>query len=293
MRHTPPYEQRVIGFVDILGFGQLVADSESDGEKFRLIHCVLEKINQVEDVYGSPEDLFAHSNYASLSDNFKKELDAVFDKMRAKAQPTRVTVTTFSDSIVFSSPASSAGLANFRYFLIKLLAHTNSFQLLLRGGISCGSLVHTEQMIFGPAMNQAYYLESKVAKNPRIVVDEDFETLVEKLEDQSLASLIRSELVRQHASLEAHFDTLSLATNKVAQNMCKANAYEILVNEKITIESLMRGAPSDPNIMSKLYWYVSYYNDFLERTREVEVVVSQMCGMPLETIMVPITDLRI
>lgn len=293
MRHTPSYEQRLIGFIDILGFGQLVTDSESDDEKFHLIHRVLEKINQVEDIYGSPDDLFAHSNYGSLSGDFKRELDAVFEIMRAEAQPNRVTVTTFSDSIVFSSPANSEGLSNFRYFLIKLLVHTNSFELLLRGGISCGALIHTEQMIFGPAMNQAYYLESKVAKNPRIVVDANFESFVEELDDQNLPSIIRSELVRENKGAEAHFDILSLATNKVAQNLCNANAYEILVNEKNTIECLLRVAPTDPNIVSKLSWYVSYFNDFLERTQQVEVVMSHMFGMPLETIMVPVTDLKV
>lgn len=288
-----PYEKRIIGFIDILGFGQLVFDSENNSGKFDLILRVLEELNNVNDIYGSPEEFFAHSNYAYLSDEFKDDLNKFYESMKEEAQHKRVRVTTFSDSIVFSCPADSDGLTNFRYFLIKLLVNTSSFKLLLRGGISCGSLVHTEQMIFGPAMNAAYYLESKVANHPRIAVDESFEDFVTESGGDSVASLINNELIRDKGETVAYFDGLCLATNKVAQNMCGANAYEILVNEKETIESLLSEAPHDPNIRSKLEWYAEYFNAFLERCREVEVVVSHIQGMPFETVMVPLLELKV
>jgi len=68
------YEKRLIGFIDILGFGQLVFDSESNSDKFDLIVRVLDELNNVNDIYGSPEEFFAHSNYAYLSDEFKDNL---------------------------------------------------------------------------------------------------------------------------------------------------------------------------------------------------------------------------
>ncbi|WP_027966992.1 hypothetical protein [Halomonas halocynthiae] len=287
------YERRIIGFIDILGFGQLVFDSEHDSEKFNLISGVLDKINNVNDIYGSPEEFFAHSNYAYLSAERKAELDSFYESMKREAQPKRVRITTFSDSIVFSCPADSDGLINFRYFLIKLLVNTSSFNLLLRGGITCGNLVHTEQIVFGPAMNNAYNLESKVAKQPRIAIDEKFEEFISERSSDSAASLIRKEIIRDKDDAVAYFDSLCLATNKVAQNMCGANAHEILLNEKATIEHLLSEAPEDPNIRSKLAWYANYFNEFLERTLEVEVVVSHIQGMPLETIGIPVSDLKV
>lgn len=252
MVNNVSYERRIIGFIDILGFGQLVFDSEHDSNKFNLISGVLDKINNVNDIYGSPEEFFAHSNYAYLSTERKADLDRFYESIKHEAQPKRVRITTFSDSIVFSCPADSEGLTNFRYFLIKLLVNTSSFKLLLRGGITCGNLVHTDQIIFGPAMNDAYHLETKIAKQPRIVIDEQFEEFISERSRDSAASLIRKEIIRDKDDGVVYFDSLCLATNKVAQNMCGANAHEILLYEKATIEHLLSEAPEDPNIRSKL-----------------------------------------
>lgn len=287
------YEKRIIGFIDILGFGQLVFESENETEKFSLIQQVLRKLNEVDDIYGSPESFFAHSNYAFLQDDAKRNLKDLYEKMRANAEPSRVRITTFSDSIVFSCPADSDGLSNFRYFLIKLLVHTNDFKLLLRGGISCGSLVHTDQMIFGPAMNRAYHVESKVAKHPRIAIDDYFKNFLDSIEKDAITALTKRELICDESDSVTYFDCLSLATNKVAQNMCGANILQILINEKNTINELLRSAPEDPGVHAKLKWYASYFNKYLAKNPEVEVVVTEFQGMPFETIMVPVGDLEI
>jgi hypothetical protein len=287
------YERRIIGFIDILGFGQLVLDSEDDSEKFDLIKGVLEKINSVDDILGSPEDFFAHSNYAYLSPEAKKEMDELHESMKAAAGPKRVRITTFSDSIVFSCSADSDGLTDFRYFLTKLLVYISPFKLLIRGGITCGSLVHTDELIFGPAMNNAYFLESKVAKYPRIVVSGKFESFIEELGKDTLTDLVKQELIRTDNETISYVDCLALTTNKVAQNMCGANAYEMLLNEKSTIEALIKDAPEDPTVASKLKWYVKYFNDFLMRKSEVEVLLSHVQGVPLETAMIPVSELRV
>lgn len=284
------YEKSIIGFIDILGFGQLVYDSEQDEKKFSLIQTVLKKLNEVNDIYSSPAAFFAHSNYSTLSDDFKRDLDEIYEEMKSAAEPERVKITTFSDSIVFSCTATSNGLSNFRYFLIKLLVETSEYQLLLRGGITCGPLLHSDDMIFGPAMNQAYYLESKLSKYPRIIIDTDFSYFLGTLAHEPLAEQIKSELLFDEFDSVTYFDLLSLATNKVAQNMCGANAYEILENEKRTIENLLMST-EDKYIRSKLIWYASYFNEYLVKNPEVEVTITELQGMPLETITVPVSSL--
>ena len=287
------YENRIIGFIDILGFGQLVFDSENDEEKFSLIQGVLTELKEVDDVYGSPESLFAHSNYSSLSPEYQDDLNKLYESTRDKAEPSRVQITTFSDSIVFSCPASSDGLSNFRYFLIKLLVRTSKIKLLLRGGISCGSLIHSDGNIFGPAMNRAYHLESKVAKQPRIAVDERFLDFLENLPKDTLAQYIKNELIYDENDSLTYFNTLSLSTNKVAQNMCGANAHDVLKNEKATIDSLLLSSPDDPVVRSKIVWYANYFNQYLKDNPEVEVIVSKMNGIPFETIAIPVANLAV
>ena len=43
--------------------------------------------------------------------------------------------------------------------------------VLIRGGMTIGQLFHDGNIVYGPAMNMAYKLESKVAVYPRIIVD--------------------------------------------------------------------------------------------------------------------------
>ena len=287
------YEKRLIGFIDILGFGQLVLKSENEPTKFSLIEGIISRLNDVDDIYGSPKSLFAHSNYEYLSEEGKADLDALYEKIKKSPKTSRVSITTFSDSIVFSCPADIKGLSNFRYFLIKLLVYTSEFNLLLRGGISCGSLIHSDKAIFGPAMNKAYHTESKIAKQPRIAVDQNFLSFLEEVVQEELIQMIQSELVTDPEDSVVYFDHLALGTNKVAQNMCGANPYEILSNEKKTIESLRKLILDNPTVRSKIDWYINYFNHYLKRNPEVEVVASYIQGMPLETIMVPVSDLKV
>ena len=51
----------------------------------------------------------------------------------------------------------------------QLGAAINGF--LFRGGVTVGDLVHEDEAVFGPGLNRAYYLESKIAMYPRIVLD--------------------------------------------------------------------------------------------------------------------------
>jgi hypothetical protein len=44
--------------------------------------------------------------------------------------------------------------------------------MLIRGGLSFGQLYHDGDVVFGEAMVDAYRLESKLAKNPRVLVSE-------------------------------------------------------------------------------------------------------------------------
>ena len=82
------------------------------------------------------------------------------------------TFTIMSDSIVISAPATDAGLLFVLYqcsFLQNLLLNQ---KVLLRGGIAKGEFFKCENIMFGPALIQAYVIESSIAIYPRVVIDE-------------------------------------------------------------------------------------------------------------------------
>jgi hypothetical protein len=85
-------------------------------------------------------------------------------------------ITTFSDLIVYSCPWSE--LKPIPYLFIQSLANVVAsivldamrMGCLIRGAITSGSLYHERGVVFGQALIDAYEIESRIAKHPRVVV---------------------------------------------------------------------------------------------------------------------------
>lgn len=142
------YENRIVIFIDILGFKQVVEDSVKDEDNS--ITKIKNALTYIKRVMGSKVN-----NFESLH------------------------VTQFSDSVFISFLCEDVGcsltmLERICYLQRDLLKRG----FLCRGGISYGKAVHTESYLFGPAVNKAYRIESDMAIFPRVVVDVDaFEPL--------------------------------------------------------------------------------------------------------------------
>lgn len=136
----PDYSERVVAFIDILGFAALVHQLGSDPSLHAKLHQALAQIR-------------VHKS-SSLQPN--------------RVQ-TNLEVSVFSDSIVLSSEAN--GLDNVVWSAVHLQSNLLALGILVRGGISCGRTIHANDVLYGEGMLQAYYLESKAAVYPRIILD--------------------------------------------------------------------------------------------------------------------------
>jgi hypothetical protein len=77
--------------------------------------------------------------------------------------------TLMSDSIVVSTPVGT--IEAFRYFLFVVARiYMMIPKFVLRGAITCGEIYHRSNMVFGPAMINAYRTEEKDAVYPRIII---------------------------------------------------------------------------------------------------------------------------
>lgn len=137
------YENRIVAFIDILGFAGKISKSRTDNNS----------LNQLcEAIY-------------SIQDHIK-EAQENYDL------PDSSNVTQFSDSIVISlKMQDSYKMLSVFQLLKKIQVNLLSDGILLRGGIVKGELIHTKNLLLGPGMVNAYYLESKCAQYPRIVID--------------------------------------------------------------------------------------------------------------------------
>ena len=135
-RREPSYERRVVVFYDFLGWQSHIERAASNPKEIGFLRRMLLRHPRM---LGVKEDL-------------------------------EIQYTTFSDNVVITQKVGPK-----TQMLIQQIAN---FQLgaaipgfLMRGGITIGDVVHDDEVVFGPGLNRAYYLESKVAKLPRLVLD--------------------------------------------------------------------------------------------------------------------------
>jgi len=136
-KRNPPYERRVVAFYDVLGWRSEIKHAGLDATKIGNLRRLI----------------LAHSRVL---------------RMPVGAP---VSISTFSDNIVISTPVNE----HIPYFLRAIAIMqlmTAAMHFLLRGGIVVGDIYHDDEVVFGPALNRAYELESNVAIYPRIVIDE-------------------------------------------------------------------------------------------------------------------------
>jgi hypothetical protein len=135
---NPTYDRRVVAFFDILGWRSEIEDAGADPERIgRLRRIVLQ-----------------------------------YSRMLRLPVLAPVNVTTFSDNVVISTPPDKINTPFFLREMAVIQAMTVSLGFLPRGGITIGDILHDDETVFGPGLNRAYELESRIANFPRIVVDE-------------------------------------------------------------------------------------------------------------------------
>jgi hypothetical protein len=136
------YTERYLTFADILGFADIVKKSARDSSPQR--HDALVKALVEAGTY--------HPGLNASDD---------------------IQFQTFSDSIVMSSASTATGLVHILVSMADLSTRLLHDGLLIRGAIAKGSLHHKRSIMFGPAFLEAYGIESKIAKYPRIVLSRE------------------------------------------------------------------------------------------------------------------------
>lgn len=138
------YTECYIAFLDLLGFKQIVKSYEC-GE----IAAFFDEINTISTL--------------KITDKCNKPL--ISDDM--------IHMKVMSDSICFYvdvtiTNALAALIATCNYFQVRLLQLSKP--ILSRGGIVKGKIYANDDVTFGPGLSDAYLLEEKVAKYPRIIL---------------------------------------------------------------------------------------------------------------------------
>ena len=139
VEHKVNYTEKIVAFIDILGFKNIVSSSLL---QFPEVHKCL--------------------NYAL------KEMKHI--EKQEKNTKSDLEVSMFSDSIVLS--AEKENLFSLVWTVGWLQAKLLCVGILMRGGISFGLLHHRDGILYGEGFLSAINLEKKAAIYPRIVISE-------------------------------------------------------------------------------------------------------------------------
>lgn len=137
------YENRVVLFLDILGFKKIIDDTVEKGK---------DRQDRIEKLY--------------------ETLRLTGEEVSRINKGTSKVITQFSDSIVVSFKENDTKeITTFFQSILSLVIKLISREIICRGAISYGKLIHTDDFVFGPALNDAYLTESSAALYPRVILD--------------------------------------------------------------------------------------------------------------------------
>jgi len=147
------YERRLLAFIDILGWSRLVERSKGDLSIMGLLATATEFLQLI------PKAIQGRIPGVALD-------AATFERLGIRA-------AYFSDTLVISAPEDVKAAPGLVGFVQTTCLHLLGMGFYTRGAIVLGDLWHRADVIYGPAMLDAYELEQTVAVYPRILIAPD------------------------------------------------------------------------------------------------------------------------
>ncbi|HTH95465.1 MAG TPA: hypothetical protein VL550_09540 [Rhodocyclaceae bacterium] len=223
------YEERCCLFLDVLGFSRLLKHSEASVVFHMLTY-------------------------------FKEGKEKFFPYADEDTQ-----VTAFSDSIVISiNSRERTCIHSMIEVATQLQKDFMQIGILTRGGIALGKMFHKDGILFGPAMVEAYTLESEIAVYPRVVVSEkavikyhEFLAEFTPVENQALADKFRRDfdgVIHVHIFDQTAYEPLDP----------QFPSFELELDSDEVVRRVMLGRPvgddkETKRIQTKYDWLESYY----------------------------------
>ena len=242
MTSTKPiaYSDKFVGYVDILGFSDLIKRSTHEPE-------LLKKLT---DIFSSIEDMWEE-----------------------KYEKSGLVVTSFSDNIVLSADNSLQGFLHIAATVDWLANELLKQGILIRGALDFGLLYHDENIVLGPVLGVVYGIEQNLAKYPRIVCSHKFLSQIEHISGTSKSTkkycdeFRRAALTRDSDDGVCYlhiFTGLEREINFKPTNATETKRRESIMDEISNIVTFLQTSIDrqieNPSIYQKYKWFAEYWN---------------------------------
>lgn len=242
------YQKRVVLFLDILGFRKIIEqtiDPKTD-----------------EDIADSIDSLY-------------QTLLSLTESVGSPGKNSSKVVTQFSDSIVVSfQEEEEKGVLTLILDIQSLIVKLIQRQIICRGAISYGKLIHTKEILFGPALVDAYETESKAAMYPRVILDKSVSDIAKKYRT------LRGELINPNIPDEfrEHLGTDNLTKDTdekyfIDYFISAVSNMDSLDTVKTHIENLRKiivngSKYNSPDLKVKYGWLKNKYNNLVDHFKK-------------------------
>lgn len=252
------YTKKCVAFIDILGFGALVEQSENQLNIAENIHSALTSMS-AESLRESVEpELNVENIPVGRVEDARRTLDRFNSYLK---EMYSLEISYFSDCVVISADVENTMSCQMLFdtigkFALRLWGENN---LVLRGGVTIGNLHHTENgPVFGPAMNRAYQIESKEAVNPRLLIDREcYEHLSQSRSFSSIEAMFVEDNNQIYCSLVSYYKHYKMDPtvhwDKLGLNP-KLDSLKGLLEEKV---ELLTAQNIDESVIAKYDWLIS------------------------------------
>jgi hypothetical protein len=242
------FQNRYVAFVDILGFSDIVERMSTNGRLF----------NTIRDALGILDKQSLH--FQEYRKQNRKKVKIFQQKgFLSLSSLSDLQMTAFSDSYIISEVAPAWHvLAAVHALASRFLAEG----ILTRGGIVRGEAYHHRRVVFGPAVIQAYNLESKVAKYPRILVDD---SVRKKVWGYHMGNIWNGQLLKRDRDGCWYINLLSPSNSAWKPLSSIPTAENERIHLRAVRKSLVRSwsraqASRNPSHMSNVWWMIHQFN---------------------------------
>jgi hypothetical protein len=239
----PQLKKSVVAFMDILGYREMAENAASAGtepELLRRLHSTLE--------YGQK----------FLKGDLTPPKVGLKDSYAVKA---------FTDNIVIGWPVRTDGESELGFTFFNLSFFQFSLTLagfFIRGGVSIGPLYMDDIAVFGTGLNEAYDTESRLARDPRIVLASSTEEAVKT----HMRHYAEPNYSPQNRDLYRDSDGkvfLNYLDSVLIAEAENGPFYDELLEHKGVVERALSDHKDNPPIWSKYAWVANYHNFFCEQ----------------------------
>lgn len=257
------YEERIVAFIDILGFKQMVIDSEKNGNEDQI-----KSINNALELFKD----FKKSTY-KLNELVNVEEDTQKKGIEKFRIHDLLEINYFSDSIIISVKIENERINEIFSTFIVYLASLGNFLMkngiLIRGGIDIGNLIHKKDTIFGSALIKAYNIESTAAITPRIIISKNI------LKRLNYPLLSKKDRYPYHQYLERFEDgcigftqliilqVMDLLIDKSFENHFEGDKNSILNKVREAILKGLNDNLDNSRVFDKYIWLMNSFNKLI------------------------------